>query len=469
MRSLQAGVLALTLGLGGCGADRAAGGSGSETTNTVRVVVLDPSGRPIAGARVFLRDAEDTTTGGGAPTDGNGVVRLDLPDSGASHWLEASADGNLAALRVGPLDAGGTLTLEARPAGNVELRGLPPGARVSLPGLGRSDVADPSGIVRLGGLPTGAVRVRWSLYDGPLPVVGSASIRVDDAADPSTFPWPADGSLDSSAVRRFLELSGLSRVSTDSVGKRIEGRMARLDLSGRGLASLHGSIRSLSFLRELDLSDNRLASLPRGLDRLPRLSFVDLARNPLDSFPSGLAGLDSLRILELDSTGIAAVPEWIADLPSLWYLGLGRNRLEALPARLPELGGLAILAIQRNRLAALPEGVHRMDSLREVWAETNALRRLPDSVFLCPRLRVLQLDNNPLDSLPARLGELPLLRDLRLTGTGLHALPASLAAVPLERLDVWGLALCTQDPVLEPWLDSLAGPDWRATRAASCP
>lgn len=461
--------IGLCLGLCACGSDKLAGGSGSETTNTIQARVVDESGAPQAGARVYVRTSSDTLPGTPRFTDGTGNVTLEIAPSEDPSWIEANAPDGRSALRVASLTLTESVRLVVTAPGDLHLEGLVPGTSVGLPGLGRRVSVDGSGNARFSGLPQGALRIRSAGFDAVAPVLPDAVVALDAARGGEDAPWPVDGSLDSLAIRRFLDIAGLAGIPTDSVSSAIDGRRARLDLHGLGLDHLPEAIGSLSFLRELHIRDNRLAALPPGLSRLPRLSVVLASNNPFGTFPASLEGLDSLRILALDSTRLSLVPSWIGDLSRLWVLDLGHNRLDSLPSRLSELRNLAILTIPRNRIAALPEGLHHMDSLREVWAETNALRRLPDSIGRSPNLKILQLDYNPLDSLPSHLGDLTTLRDLRLGSTPLRALPVSLSRLALERLELWNVALCYQDPSLEPWLDSLVGTSWRETRAASCP
>jgi len=466
---LRTGFAGICLVLSGCGSDRAAGGTGSETTNTVRVAVVGKDGRPVAGARLVVRAETDTASSDGAVylTESDGGVDVPAVPNGA--WLEARVGDSLAAMEVVDAGAGAARRLELEPTSALRVGGLVPGQFVSLPGLGRRVAAGADGVARFFALPSGAARARWIGFDGPVPLPAADTGRLVATDSVVSVDWPSDGSLDSLAIRRFLEQAGLGCTSMDTVARSLEGRLAHLDLSGRNLTSLPEAIGSLRFLREIDLGRNHLADLPVSLSNLPRLSLLNLDHNPLVSVPSVLRRLDSLRILDLDSCGLAALPSWIGELGRLWYLGVGENALDSLPSSLSNLGRLSVLAIFQNRIAALPAGMHRLDSLKEIWAETNRLRALPDSFGRILSLRTLQLDNNPLDSLPSDLGSIASLRDLRLTGTPLHALPKSLATLPLERLDVQGLALCAIDPALEPKLDSLAGPDWRSSRLAGCP
>lgn len=466
MKPLRA--LALAALFAGCALDRTVGGSGSETTNTVHLAVVDVSGRPVAAARALVRTESDTATAGAAfETDEDGVVHLPAPSGPI--WIEVQAPDGAAALATLSDSTSRALRATVRPSSNLLLSGFAPGQRIALPGLGRTAVAGSDGVARFDSLPSGAARARWNGFDGPVPLpVGDTGkvVRTDSSL---RVGWPPDGSQDSVALRRFLDVCGMKTVSVASVASSIEGRLAHLDLARRGLDSLPSSVSALDFVREIDLRGNRLVDLPASIALLPRLTYLDLAANPLAEVPAALRGADSIRILDLDSTGIAALPSWLGELANLWYFSAAWNRLDSLPSSLVQLKRLAILGIYRNRISAFPAGMGSMDSLGEIWAETNLIRRLPSGFTGLPNLRTLQLDNNPLDSLPSDIGSLPALRDLRLTGTGLHALPASLSTLPLTRLDVHGLSLCAVDPVLEPKLDSLAGPDWRSARQNGCP
>lgn len=458
----------LAMLLVGCGLDRTAGGSGSETTNTVRLSIVDASGRPVPAARALVRTESDTATAGSPfEADENGVVHL--PRTSTPIWVEVRTPDGSAALATVSDTTVRALRAQVLPPSNLLLSGFQPGQRVVLPGLGRAAIAGSDGVARFDSLPSGAARARWEGFDGPVPLpVGDTGkvVRTDSSL---RVGWPSDGSQDSVALRRFLDVCGMKTVSVASIASTIEGRLAHLDLSRRGLDSLPASVSALDFVREIDLRGNRLAVLPATLPHLPRLTYLDLATNPLSGFPSALRGADSLRILDLDSTMLVSLPSWLGELANLWYFSAAWNSLDSLPRSLVQLKRLAILGIYRNRISSFPDSMDAMDSLREIWAETNQLKRLPSDFVRLPNLRTLQIDNNLLDSLPSDLGDLASLRDLRLTGTGLRALPTSLSLLPLTRLDVRGLSLCTIDPILEPKLDSLAGPDWRSARHNGCP
>lgn len=461
---------AATFGLWSCGSDdRLAGGTGSETTNTIQVSVVDAQNRPIANARVMTRAFDDTSTSAPSEvrTDESGLVRLG--ESAQRVWIEVRSGDSAGAFQSISSGTVRSAKVVVSPLSELVVSGLRPGASASLPGLGRRLQAGADGTIRFQGLPPGAARIRCEGFDGPvaLPVGAQGKILISGTSIETI--WPADGSMDSLALRRFLDLSGLAQIPTDSVTSSIRGRRARLSLPGMGLAQIHPSLGSLTFLRELLLSGNRLRTLPVGLGSIRELDVLDLKGNPLDSVPSAVRGMDSLRILDLDSCGLDSLPAWIGDLDRIWYLGVGDNRVQTLPPSFEQLRRLGILGLFNNQLRTLPSWFHHLDSLGELWAAGNRLEALPDSFHRLPSLSTLQLDGNPLKSLPDSIGNLGKLRDLRLTGTSLATLPTSLSKLPLVRLDIQGLVLCGIDPALAPKLDSLSGSAWRPPAGTTCP
>ncbi|HNY30550.1 MAG TPA: hypothetical protein PKO15_06650 [Fibrobacteria bacterium] len=462
--------LAATLLLFACGQDdRLAGGTGSETTNTIQVSVVDAHGRPVANAHVLRRDDDDTSTTAPleALTDEAGVVRLG--ESARHVWIEVRSGDTAGAFQSLSGGTSRAAKVVVSPLSELVVSGLRPGTSASLPGLGRRLQAGADGTIRFRGLPPGAARIRCEGFDGPVALPAGNQGRIEVADQSIETTWPADGSLDSLALRRFLDLSGLAHVPTDSVTSMIRGRRARLDLAGRGLQEIQPALGSLNFLLELNLSGNRLRTLPGNIGALKTIDVLDLSRNPLDSLPGAVRGMDSLRILDLDSCGLGKLPEWLGDLGRLWYLDVAYNRLDSLPRNLVKLRRLATLGMFQNRIRALPDGFHHLDSLAELWAETNGLASLPDSFERLPSLRILQLDKNPLVALPDSLGSMASLSDLRLSSSSLSRLPASMARLPLKHLEIYGLSLCPMDPPLADKLDSLVGTSWRQNLRSSCP
>ncbi|WP_420635079.1 hypothetical protein [Candidatus Palauibacter sp.] len=192
------------------------------------------------------------------------------------------------------------------------------------------------------------------------------------------------------------------------VGTDRNGRVSRLDLSGRGdgirrpwvshglsgpIPSEIGSLTNLWELRlyannltgpipaelggladlaTLDLGINELSGpIPPELGRLTNLTYLRLSDNNLTGpIPPELAGLVNLRTLALARNELSRpIPAELGGLAQLEYLGLGRNQLSGpLP---PELGGLAFLAslyLWGNELTGpIPRGFVQLDQLDDLY------------------------------------------------------------------------------------------------------
>jgi hypothetical protein len=300
-------IVGICLTLFGCGLERTVGGTGSETTNTIRVAVVGADGRPFAGARVLARTESDTTLSGARVFEADDAGRVDLPAAKGAVWLEARG-GDKAALDVAVAGFVGNRRIVLAPLAGLRVEGLRTGQIVSLPGLGRAAVAGADGTARFDSLPSGVAKARWAGVEVPVPLPVSGTGEVVLTNSVVSVSWPSDGSLDSLAIRRFLDAAGLGALDVDSAATTLKGRLARLDLARRNLDSIPASVGVLDFLREVVLRGNHLRTLPTSFAALRHLDVVDLGGNPLDSVPAALRGIDSLRILELDSAGLSILP-----------------------------------------------------------------------------------------------------------------------------------------------------------------
>lgn len=458
------------IGFASCTDDgRLAGGTGSETTNTITLAVLDEKGAPLAGARVVVRDRNETgpVTRSVTFTDASGRIQHLLAQEG--DWIEVVSGDTAGAMTEQREALSGERVLRLSRLSGLEMSGLRAHELVTLPGLGRSVRSNAGGNARFEGLPRGVARLRVGASESPVPLTAGVVGNVRVQSGVGIADWPLDGSLDSLAVRRVLDAAGLVSVSVDSVAPIAAGRRTHLTIERQGLTFLPEGIGALGFLEFLSVSRNALSGLPPSLVGLTKLKELRVVDNPLAAFPDLVRQLDSLSILKLDSSGLDSVPEWIGELAQLRILRLGQNNLRALPASLTSLPRLRVLTVQSNPLLALPADFHRLDSLEEFWGAHHAMVSLPDSFAFLPSLRVLQLDYGPLARLPDNLGKMTTLRDLRISSTPMRFLPISVTDLALEKLDVWNMPLCELDPSLETWLDSLATTDWRSHRTASCP
>ena len=157
--------------LASCGNDRLAGGSTSETTNGLAVLVLDSSGNPAARVRLRLRPLDYLQ--GEAPATSNpscGIIDTATNDSGvailpkgvpAVHLEAFGATGSVQAV----IDSGVRgivvrLVAVAKVRGKVNLRPGSGPARIQARGLEHSVWTDSVGAFKLDSLPPGKIRLR---------------------------------------------------------------------------------------------------------------------------------------------------------------------------------------------------------------------------------------------------------------------------------------------------------------------
>lgn len=165
--------------LASCGLDRTAGGSTSETSNGVAVLVLDQAGEPVAGVRVRIRPTDYLA--GGAPatsdpsagyidtvTDDSGFVRL--PKHLPSVRIEAFGRHGVG---QGQVDSGMGAAAAVQLADPIEIKGnivLQDGdgrARVQVRGLEHAVWTDSLGNFALDSLPAGQIKIRaWVPHSG---------------------------------------------------------------------------------------------------------------------------------------------------------------------------------------------------------------------------------------------------------------------------------------------------------------
>lgn len=270
-----------------------------------------------------------------------------------------------------------------------------------------------------------------------------------------------------------------------------------LDLSGRGLPEVAGSIGSLTDLREVNLARNLLVELPKEVGRLRKLRVLDLSRNMLAALPPSLGCLHQLERLVASHNMLEMLPSTLGALEHLRTLDVSQNKLRRLPDSFglsqpvmteeaafgkaaavaspkqpepplgrqdpplgrqdPPLGRLSALAgldVSYNHLESLPMSLGRLESLTSIDASHNRLGKLPALGGL-QRLRTLHLSDNQLQTLPEHLGMLASLTALKLTGN-----PPALT-MALYRSEWWDASPLKLIATLSQSAESVA---WRAAQ-----
>ncbi|KAJ9210411.1 hypothetical protein DTO166G4_7968 [Paecilomyces variotii] len=188
----------------------------------------------------------------------------------------------------------------------------------------------------------------------------------------------------------------------------------RLDLSKKGLITLHRLNEFCPRLEELDASDNdigQLSGVPPTLRHLRiqrnclssltawghliNLQYLDVSGNELENL-DGFSGLIHLRELKANNNKIRNI-DGILDLDGLLSLKLKNNELTAVDFEGSELTRLTEIDLSHNRLTSV-ENVAYLPSLEDLDLSSNHLSDLPCNVKL-RRLRSLKLSDNRISTL----------------------------------------------------------------------
>ncbi len=247
---------------------------------------------------------------------------------------------------------------------------------------------------------------------------------------------------DRKSVLQLLAQTGLSlhdAISFENVSLSPDGtRVARLDLSGEGMAELDPAIGELDALQELDISGNNLRVLPPELGTL-RLRALDARNNQLNALPAELGAMRTLERLRLGRNNLGETPPTFSGLASLVELDLSANLFYSLPLPIGELKELRTLNLEGNRLRTVSLSGYKLPSLEELNMRGNHSEELtigPETRL--PSLKKLNAAFNELRMVPPELASsAPQLVHLDLSDNHLSGLPDSFTQMRnLRYLDV---------------------------------
>lgn len=195
------------------------------------------------------------------------------------------------------------------------------------------------------------------------------------------------------------------------------GRVAVLDLSGRGIAGpiARDTLGKLSQLTSLNLSRNAFSgTVPDDLGDFAGLLAMDLSHNSLTGpVPSSVGKLQTLLQLRLAGNQLdGAVPEQVADLLQLQELDLSGNRLSGpIPAAIANLASsLVLLNLSSNSLSGpLPDSFQVFGTLETLDLHGNALSGpVNDSLLSLPVVKWIDLSSNRLaGDFPGKRSQIP--------------------------------------------------------------
>ena len=243
-----------------------------------------------------------------------------------------------------------------------------------------------------------------------------------------------------------------------------DGRL-KLDLSGRGLASVPKAVSQLTEVEVLDLSRNPIKTLPQHLCNLQNLKTLklswcdlieiesvvicltsleelDLSSNKFDTLPQDLSKLKHLKILRLENCGLTEVWSAITQLTSLEELYLSGSRAETVPQDLSKLKHLKILRLEGCGLTEVCSAITQLTSLEELDLSWNNVETVPQDLSKLKHLKILRLFNCGLTEVCSAITQLTSLEELNLSFNKFETVPQDLSKLKhlkILRLEVCGL------------------------------
>ncbi len=494
-------------GLAGCtsGEDIA----GSTNTGNARIVAsVYHKGRPVSGARVYLRDEEylalpNTPAAPGARIDitANDSGKLVLvPNKAGRYTLEVADDAGSGGVRSSiSVPEGDTLIdlgrIDLERCGELEItvRTMHLDSTTSIHagiyGMERSAHARYDGTVWFRNLPSGNYRVHLT-SDRP-ETTGSTDLETYIAEGQTrqidSVSFPIDYRHDSVLVVSVLNQTGIEHDAWEEMVSRVENRIRELNLSHRNITVLPPSIGTLDFLWGLNLEANPLTSLPDEFGELSRLENLDLDTTMFDTIPDVVGRCGSLRSLSIEAVGFSQLSDSLKNCRNLTSLRIGSNNLGELPGVVYELANLRVLEAEdnqldsihsgigdlvrlsnlylgRNRLSSLPETLGNLQNLSYFSIRRNRFAEFPKAITKLTNLYELFAYENQYPSIPESISNCSRLTNLYVQNNELTDLPLSITQLDISRLLIGGNRLCNVTPEVEKWIDARVDDDWRSSQ-----
>ncbi|XP_030055373.1 leucine-rich repeat-containing protein 10B [Microcaecilia unicolor] len=187
----------------------------------------------------------------------------------------------------------------------------------------------------------------------------------------------------------------------DDVEEQLSCGDLTLELSGRRLKRLPGSVCAVPDLQKLYISSNGIRQLPEDIGLLENLRILALDFNKLEQVPEALCYLPRLTRLYLGGNRLQDLPPYFGQLQSLRCLWIEGNYLHHFPRVLLRMPGLKSLQMGDNRLRGLPQDLSTsMTGLRGLWLYGNRFEEFPRALLRMVLLEILDLDRNRLSAFP---------------------------------------------------------------------
>jgi len=123
-----------------------------------------------------------------------------------------------------------------------------------------------------------------------------------------------------------------------------------LNLEGKSLLRIPGTVTELTEVEVLNLSHNKLTRLPTSTCKMANLTTLNLSHNKLTQFPEVVVTLINLTHLFLNDNQLSKLPANLKNLEKLEELELRNNNIERLYEYIVDLSHLKKLTVKGNSL-----------------------------------------------------------------------------------------------------------------------
>ncbi|KZP01664.1 hypothetical protein CALVIDRAFT_594360 [Calocera viscosa TUFC12733] len=173
-----------------------------------------------------------------------------------------------------------------------------------------------------------------------------------------------------------------AEVWDQAMSSAFDARLHTIDLSGRGLKSIHPMIADLS----------HYFALPDVVpEQETRQAFMRAPSAPTLNFKSDTRGMQRSTTVSTLNDNFASGNRRVDQSVSLY---LTNNLIDKIPVEVCGIERLAVLSLRGNKLTSLPDCIGLLTNLRELNIAQNEITYLPASIFKL-NLSVLALRPNP--------------------------------------------------------------------------
>jgi hypothetical protein len=176
--------------------------------------------------------------------------------------------------------------------------------------------------------------------------------------------------------------------------------------------NIPSKIEDVQKIAKLDVSSKGIAKLPKYLNLFSNLTELNLSYNLLKTLPTEIKDLKKLKVLDLGYNAFTEMPEFVYQLDQLRVLNFEANNLKKISSSIGNLQELTDLNLFANQITELPQEIGNLKKLIKLNLAVNQLKNLPSTFEGLTNIEVLELWLNKFDLIPKVISSLPKLTDL---------------------------------------------------------